>query len=334
MKLASLRPGGREGGGRDGTLVVVDGALTRCRRVPEIAGTLQAALEDWTRAAPALEAVAAALEAGEGESEPFAPERCAAPLPRAYQFADGSAYLNHVELVRKARGAELPDTLRSDPLMYQGLSDHFLGPTEDAAFGQEDWGIDFEAEIAVILGDVAMGAGEAEARAAIRLVVLLNDWSLRNLVPGELAKGFGFFQSKPASALSPVAVTPEALGEAWDGGRLGLPLRSSVNGDLVGAPDAGVDLAFDFGVLVAHAARTRRLMAGTVIGSGTISNRDPAAGISCLAEARMREILAGGQAQTGFLRFGDRVTIEMLDAAGRSLFGAIDQRVVEASSST
>lgn len=329
MKLASLKRGGR-----DGTLVVVATGLDRALPVPDIAPTLQAALDDWAELAPRLEDAARTLQADKTSGMPLDMSDLSSPLPRAYQWADGSAYLSHVELVRKARGAELPDTLRSDPLMYQGLSDHFLGPTEDAAFGQEDWGIDFEAEIAVILGDVAMGAGEAEARAAIRLVVLLNDWSLRNLVPGELAKGFGFFQSKPASALSPVAVTPEALGEAWDGGRLGLPLRSSVNGDLVGAPDAGVDLAFDFGVLVAHAARTRRLMAGTVIGSGTISNRDPAAGISCLAEARMREILAGGQAQTGFLRFGDRVTIEMLDAAGRSLFGAIDQRVVEASSST
>ena len=329
MKLASLREGGR-----DGTLVVVDEALERCRRVPEIAATLQQALEDWQGAAPALEAVAIELGSGERASEPFLPERCAAPLPRAYQFADGSAYLNHVELVRKARGAELPESLLHDPLMYQGLSDRFLGPTEDAAFGEEAWGIDFEAEIAVILGDVAMGAGEAEAREAVRLVVLLNDWSLRNLVPPELAKGFGFFQSKPACALSPVAVTPDSLGGAWDGGKLSLPLRSSVNGALVGRPNAGVDLTFDFGVLIAHAARTRGLSAGTVIGSGTVSNRDPDVGVSCLAEARMREILCEGEPRTPFLRFGDRVRIEMLDSGGRSIFGAIDQKVVASPSST
>ncbi len=329
MKLATLRDGGR-----DGTLVVVDSGLTRCRPVPQIAASLQAALEDWPRVAPDLEVAAAMLEAGAGESLPFEPARCAAPLPRAYQFADGSAYLNHVELVRKARGAELPESLRDDPLMYQGLSDRFLGPTEDAAFADDDWGIDFEAELAVIVGEVAMGAGQAEARGAIRLVLLLNDWSLRNLVPAELAKGFGFFQSKPASALSPVAVTPAALGEAWDGGRLSLPLQSFVNGRQVGAPNAGVDLSFDFGALIAHAARTRRLSAGCVVGSGTVSNRDPAAGVSCLAEARMREILDGGEARTPFLRFGDRVRIDMHDAAGQSIFGAIDQMVVSSASST
>ena len=327
MKLATLREGGR-----DGTLVVVDEALERCRRVPAIAATLQQALEDWHQVEAALIAVAAELDTGEGE--PFLAERCAAPLPRAYQFADGSAYLNHVELVRKARGAELPDSLRHDPLMYQGLSDRFLGPTEDATFAEEDWGIDFEAEIAVILGDVAMGASEAEARAAIRLVVLLNDWSLRNLVPAELAKGFGFFQSKPACALSPVAVTPDALGEAWDGGKLSLALHSSVNGVLVGTPNAGVDLAFDFGVLIAHAARSRRLSAGTVVGSGTVSNRDPDAGVSCIAEARMREVLGEGEPRTPFLRFGDRIRIEMFDSAGRSIFGAIDQKVVTCAGST
>ena len=324
MKLASLREGGR-----DGTLVVVDRDLTRCQRVPEIATRLQDALERWSEVEPALAGVAAKLASGEATTaERFDPSACAAPLPRAYQFADGSAYLNHVELVRRARGAEMPASFHDDPLMYQGLSDRFLGPCEDAAFADESWGIDFEAEIAVVTDDVPMGVDEATARVAIRLVMLLNDWSLRNLIPGELAKGFGFFHGKPANAFSPVAVTPNELGAAWDGGKVSLPLLSAINGEPVGQPGAGIDLAFDFGRLIAHAARTRALQAGTVIGSGTVSNRDPAAGASCLAEIRTREVLAVGRAQRPFLGFGDRVRIEMMDSEGRSIFGAIDQRVV------
>ena len=323
MKLASLRDGGR-----DGVLVVVDTSLARCVRVPEIAPNLQAALENWERAAPALGRVARSLEAGERQdAEPFDHAACAAPLPRAYQFADGSAYVTHVELVRKARGAEMPESFWTDPLMYQGLSDHFLGPSEAIMAADEAWGIDFEAEVAVIVDDVPMGIPAARAGAHIKLVTLLNDVSLRGLIPAELGKGFGFFHGKPASALAPVAVTPDELGDAWDGGKVCLPLISHVNGRLIGKPDAGIDMTFDFPQLIAHAAKTRRLGAGTVIGSGTVSNADRSAGSSCLAEVRMLESLAAGAPATPFLRFGDRVRIEMLDAAGRSIFGAIEQEV-------
>jgi len=323
MKLASLRDGGR-----DGVLVVVDTSLARCVRVPEIAPNLQAALENWERAAPALGRVARSLEAGERQdAEPFDHAACAAPLPRAYQFADGSAYVTHVELVRKARGAEMPESFWTDPLMYQGLSDHFLGPGEAIMAADEAWGIDFEAEVAVIVDDVPMGIPAARAGAHIKLVTLLNDVSLRGLIPAELGKGFGFFHGKPASALAPVAVTPDELGDAWDGGKVCLPLISHVNGRLIGKPDAGIDMTFDFPQLIAHAAKTRRLGAGTVIGSGTVSNADRSAGSSCLAEVRMLESLAAGAPATPFLRFGDRVRIEMLDAAGRSIFGAIEQEV-------
>ncbi len=325
MKLASLP------GGRDGVLVVVDRALTRCVRVPEIARHLQAALEAWPQAAPALARVAGALEAGErADAEPFDADACAAPLPRAYQFADGSAYVTHVELVRKARGAEMPESFWTDPLMYQGLSDHFLGPREPIVAADEAWGIDFEAEVAVIVDDVPMGLPPARAGAHIKLVTLVNDVSLRGLIPAELAKGFGFFHGKPASALAPVAVTPDELGEAWDGGKVCLPLVSHLNGRLIGRPDAGVDMTFDFPRLIAHAAKTRRLGAGTVVGSGTVSNADRAAGSSCLAEVRMIETLETGAPVTPFLRFGDRVRIEMLDGNGRSVFGAIEQEVVRA----
>lgn len=323
MKLATLKDGTR-----DGRLVVVDDALERCTPATGIAATLQAALDEWATAEAALQTLADRLNGGEIDSaEPFSGTICASPLPRAYQFADGSAYLNHMALVRKARGAEMPESLYTDPLMYQGLSDGFLGPCDDIAMADENWGIDFEAEIAVITDDVPMGVSPDRASAHIKLVVLCNDISLRNLVPGEIGKGFGFFQSKPASAFSPVAVAPAALGSAWDGARLHLPLRSFVNGAEVGHPDGGTDMTFGFDELIAHAARTRRLGAGTIIGSGTVSNRDRTAGSSCLAEIRMIETLEQGAPRTPFLKHDDRIRIEMRDTAGASIFGAIDQRV-------
>ena len=324
MKFASLKEGGR-----DGTPLLVDRALDHCLRLDGIAPSLQRILEDWDRLAPELDALSSRLDAGAAAAaEPFDPSACAAPLPRAYQFADGSAYVTHVELVRRARGAEMPPSFWTDPLMYQGLSDRFLGPREPVAVADEAWGIDFEAELAVILDDVPMGVAPEAAGKHIRLITLINDVSLRSLVPGELAKGFGFFQSKPASAFAPVAVTPDELGAAWNGARVALPLISRVNDREVGRPEAGVDLTFDFPRLIAHAARTRALSAGTVIGSGTVANRDAAVGSSCLAEIRMRETIEKGAPETPFLRFGDRVRIEMVDADGRSVFGAIDQRVV------
>ncbi|MBX3694025.1 MAG: fumarylacetoacetate hydrolase family protein [Steroidobacteraceae bacterium] len=325
MKLASLKSG------RDGRLVVVRGDLTRCVAADGIAVTMQDALDDWARVAPALAALAARLEAGTvASAQPFDPRACAAPLPRAHHWVDGSAYVNHVELVRKARGAELPASYWTDPLVYQGGSDDFLGPTDDAPFASEDHGIDLEAEVAVIVDDVPIGCAPEAAGERIRLLMLVNDWSLRGLIPGELAKGFGFYQSKPASAFSPVAVTPDELGAAWRDGKLHGPLVSQINGERCGAPDAGVDMTFSFPQLVAHCACTRRLGAGTIVGSGTVSNYDRSRGSSCLAEKRMLEQLADGQASTPFLRYGDRVRIEMFDAAGQSIFGAIDQRVVPA----
>jgi fumarylacetoacetate (FAA) hydrolase len=323
MKLASLRRGGR-----DGTLVVVSPDLARCAPVPEIAPTLQRALEGWRLAEPALRTVAAQLERGSIGSEPFAASVAAAPLPRAYQWLDGSAYLYHAELVRRARKAEMPQSLYSDPLMYQGGSDSFIGPTDDILVADEASGIDFESEVAVIVDDVPMGIAADQAAAQIRLVMLVNDVSLRNLIPPELAKGFGFVHGKPATAFSPVAVTPDELGSAWNGRTVALPLISSINGALFGQPNAGRDMNFDFPTLIAHAAKTRELEAGTIIGSGTVSNRDPAAGSACLAERRMLEIIEAGAPKTPFLKFGDRIRIEMKDAQGRSIFGAIDQRVV------
>lgn len=323
MKLATLREGGR-----DGTLVVVSRDLARCVPVPQAAPTLQAALDDWSEVCSELASVYRLLNEGEYPTAvPFEPSRAASPLPRAYQWADGSAYLNHVELVRRARGADMPASFWTDPLMYQGGSDGFLAPRDPILAASEDWGIDFEAEVAVITGDVPMGTPPERVGARIRLVVLVNDVSLRNLIPGELAKGFGFFQSKPASALAPVAVTPAELGTAWDGRRLHGPLTTHLNGALFGRPDAGVDMMFDFPTLIAHAAKTRSLGAGTIIGSGTVSNRDRATGSSCIAERRAIETIDNGAARTPFLRFGDRLTIEMLDADGRSIFGAIDQEV-------
>jgi fumarylacetoacetate (FAA) hydrolase len=324
MKLASLRSG------RDGRLIVVDDALTQYVPAGGIAPTLQDALDDWARCGPRLHDLYVALEAHQSkEAQPFDARECAAPLPRAYHWVDGSAYVNHVELVRKARGAEMPPSFWTDPLVYQGGSDDLLGPTDDALFGSEDWGIDLEAEVAVIVGDVPMGStpDDVRRRGDIRLVMLVNDWSLRNLIPNELAKGFGFYQSKPATAFSPVAVTPDELGEAWDGGRVQLPLVSQINGQPFGAPDAGVDMTFDFPTLVAHCAKTRNLRAGTIVGSGTVSNYDRSKGSCCLAEKRTLEQIEHGAPRTPFLKFGDRVRIEMFDARGRSIFGAIDQRV-------
>jgi len=326
MKLATLA-----GPGRDGRLVVVSRDLGRAVEVPRIAPSLQAALDDWAALEPALRQAAAQLERAEPSADDivvFDPAACAAPLPRAYQFADGSAYLNHVALVRRARGAELPAELLDDPLMYQGASDGFLGPLQPIEVADEASGIDLEAEVAVITDDVPMGISHAAALAHVKLVMLLNDVSLRRLIPNELAKGFGFFQGKPRSACSPVAVTPDALGEAWRDGKLHGPLCSSINGEELGHPNAGVGMQFDFGRLIAHAAKTRPLAAGTIVGSGTVSNQDRSTGSSCLAEVRTIETIEHGKATTGFLRFGDRVRIEMLDAAGCSIFGAIDQEVV------
>jgi fumarylacetoacetate (FAA) hydrolase len=324
MKLASLP------GGRDGRLAVVSRDLARAALAPGIAGTLQGALDDWARKRPALEALARELEAGRAASVPFNPAEALSPLPRAYHWVDGSAYVNHVELVRRARGATMPDSFWTDPLVYQGGSDDFLPPQADAPFGSEDWGIDLEGEVAVVTDDVPMGTDAAQARERIQLVMLVNDWSLRNLIPAELAKGFGFYQSKPATSFSPVAVTPDELGDAWRDARVHLPLLVQVNGEPFGRPNAGVDMTFDFGQLIAHAAKTRRLRAGSIVGSGTVSNVDRSTGSTCLAERRMLETLDRGKPMTPFLSFGDRVRIEMLDADGRSIFGAIDQRAVKA----
>jgi fumarylacetoacetate (FAA) hydrolase len=326
MKLAS-----RRAGGRDGQLVVVDTTLTRFAPVPDIAPTLQSALDHWEEVEPLLRGISTALNTGKvPDARPFDPKDCVAPLPRAFHWADGSAYVNHVELVRKARGAQMPPSFWTDPLMYQGGSDDLLGPHEDARFTSTDHGIDLEAEVAVVTGDVPMAVSPEDAAKHIRLVMLVNDWSLRNLIPNELAKGFGFYQSKPASAFSPVAVTPEELGGAWKGGKVHLPLYSFINEQPLGRPNAGADMTFTFPQLIAHAARTRRLGAGTIIGSGTVSNLDRTLGSSCLAEVRTLETLEQGAPKTPFLKFGDRVRIEMLDPAGGSIFGAIDQQVVKA----
>jgi fumarylacetoacetate (FAA) hydrolase len=334
VKFATLRDGTR-----DGRLLVVSRDLSSCAPAPASAHTLQKALDDWDAVLPKLQALSDELNGGKiaGTME-FNPRDCASPLPRAYQWADGSAYVNHVELVRKARGAEMPASFWTDPLMYQGGSDAFLGPLDPIRMADEAWGIDLEAEVAVVTGDVPMGAPPARAGAGIRLLMLVNDVSLRNLIPNELAKGFGFFQSKPSSAFSPVAVTPDELGAAWDGGRVHLPLVSHLNGQKLGEPNAGVDMTFDFPALVAHAAKTRPLAAGSIIGSGTVSNRgadggpgkpvaEGGVGYSCLAEVRTVETLRDGKPKTPFLKFGDRVRIEMFDAQGRSIFGAIDQTV-------
>jgi fumarylacetoacetate (FAA) hydrolase len=324
VKLATLRDGTR-----DGRLAVVGRDLALAVHPDGIARTLQSALDDWAAIAPRLTALAAELEAGRAAGAfPFDVSTAMAPLPRAHHWVDGSAYVNHVELVRKARGAEMPESFWTDPLVYQGGSDDLLGAVQDVPFASEDWGIDLEAEVAVVTDDVPMATDGAAARRHIKLVMLVNDWSLRNLVPAELAKGFGFYQSKPATAFSPVAVTPDELGDAWDGGKVHLPLVVHLNGRLLGRPNAGVDMTFDFGQLIAHVTKTRRLGAGAIIGSGTVSNCDRSLGSCCLAEVRTLETLAQGKPATPFMKFGDRVRIEMFDPAGRSLFGAIDQRVV------
>jgi fumarylacetoacetate (FAA) hydrolase len=342
MKVATYR-----NGTRDGALIIVSRDLRKM--VPAsavIAGleTLQQLLDDWDDLVLKVERVYAELnEIAEVERAPrfeiadFQASRAMAPLPRAYQWADGSAYLNHVELVRRARGAEMPASFWTDPLMYQGGSDSFLGPNDAIEMADEAWGIDLEGEIAVVSGDVPMGASAAEAAERIRLIMLANDVSLRHLIPGELAKGFGFLHGKPSTAFSPVAVTSDELGSAWRDGKLNLPLLASLNGKLIGKPNAGVDMAFSFPELIAHAAKTRCLGAGSIIGSGTVSNKGEdgptkpielgGVGYTCLAELRTVETLLEGRPRTPFLRFGDRVRIEMLDAAGHSIFGAIEQEI-------
>jgi fumarylacetoacetate (FAA) hydrolase len=324
MKLATLKEGGR-----DGTLIVVSRDLTRAVKASDIAPTLQRVLDDWGGLAPRLQALSDKLNAGEVPGAfTLDTAKLAAPLPRAYQWADGSAYVVHVELVRKARGVEMPPSFWTDPLMYQGGSDSFIGPTDDIEAGDEAWGIDFEGEIGVYIDDVPMSTTAQDARRHIKLVTILNDVSLRNLIPAELNKGFGFFHGKPATAFAPVAVTPDELGDAWDGARLNLPLISTYNGREFGHPNAATDLIFDFGQLIAHAAKTRHLEAGTVVGSGTVANRDASVGCSCIAERRTRETIDAGKPTTPFMKFGDRIRIEMLDKAGRSIFGAIEQKVV------
>lgn len=323
MKLGSLKEGGR-----DGTLVVVSRDLTRAVRASGVAETLQRALEDWANTAPRLNTLSDALNDGRAEGAfELDVEALAAPLPRAYEFVDGSAYLPHVERVRRARGAEIPESFYTDPLMYQAVSAGFYGPRDPVRVVSEDHGIDLEAELVVVTDDVPMAVTPKSAAAHIQLVGLVNDVSLRGLIPGELAKGFGFLQSKPRSALSPVFVTPDELGDAWRDNKLHLPLLTHVNGEWFGAPEAGVDMQFDFAQLVAHAARTRPLSAGTIVGSGTVANQDTSLGASCFAERRTVETLEHGKPLTPFMKFGDRVRIEVLDHDGRSLFGAIEQRI-------
>ena len=334
MKLASLKHG------RDGKLVVVSRDLKRMTSATAVAATLQAAIDEWATLSPKLEALYDALNADGKSGETFDEATCASPLPRAYQWADGSAYVNHVELVRKARGVEIPESFWTDPLMYQGGSDTFLGPREDIVFPTTTgWGVDFEAEVAVITDDVPFGVSVEDAGSHIKLLMLVNDISLRGLIPAELGKGFGFFQSKPSSAFSPVCVTPDELGDAWADTVLSLPLVSHYNGEIIGKPDAGIDMTFNFATLVAHAAKTRPLGAGAVVGSGTVSNKldggpgkhvsDGGVGYSCIAEIRMIETIQNGAPTTNFMAFGDRISIEMFEESGQSIFGRIDQTVVE-----
>ena len=322
MKLASLKSG------RDGQLIVVSRDLTRAVSAAAVAPTLQAAMDNWAECEPGLAALFDALQAGKVEGEfAFDTTRAAAPLPRCYHWADGSAYVTHVELVRKARGAELPESFWTEPLMYMGASDAFIGANEDVLAESEDWGIDFEAEVVVFTDDVPAGIKAQRARQHIKLVALVNDVSLRNLIPAELAKQFGFYQSKPQTSFTPVAVTPDELGDAWDGAKLHLPLITTLNGTRIGSPNAGLDMTFDFGQLIEHAAKSRALMAGTVIGSGTVANQGSPDGSCCLAEVRCLETIANGKPSTPFMSFGDRIEIEMKDKAGHSIFGKIDQRI-------
>jgi len=332
MKLATYRDGSR-----DGQLVVVSRDLQSAHYATGIAARLQQVLDDWNFLAPQLQDLYETLNSGKARHIfPFDPAQCMAPLPRAYQWADGSAYINHVELVRAARNAEVPRSFYEDPLMYQGGSDDFLGAMETAKFLSEEWGIDFEAEVAVVTGDVAMGATPDEALEGVRLLMIANDWSLRNLIPNELAKGFGFFQSKPATAFGPVAVTPDELGDAWEGGRVNLVLQSSWNGRKVGMCDAGPDMTFHFGQLIAHVCKTRNVRAGSIVGSGTVSNKGVTdasgktewpKGYSCIAEKRAIETIQDGKPSTEFMRFGDTIRIEMKGRDGQSIFGAIEQKV-------
>ncbi|KWT99596.1 2-keto-4-pentenoate hydratase [Vibrio toranzoniae] len=339
MKLAT-----KKNGTRDGLLMVVSRDLKQCVAATEIfyamhlAPTMQVALDNWDRVVPQLEELYTSLNNGHVTgSEVFAPQYCESPLPRAYQWADGSAYVNHVELVRKARGAEMPESFWVDPLMYQGGSDAFIGPRDNIEFANDDWGIDFEGEVAVVTGDVPMGASAKQAHDSIRLLMLVNDVSLRGLIPAELAKGFGFFQSKPSSAFSPVAVTPDELSEQWKGSKVHLPLISTYKDQPFGCPNAGVDMTFNFAELIVHAAKTRPLSAGAIIGSGTVSNKqgtdhgtsiaEGGVGYSCIAEVRMIETIRDGKPSTQFMSFGDSIKLEMFDAAGDSIFGAIDQKV-------
>ena len=324
MKLATYNDGSR-----DGQLVVVSRDLAQAHFATGIATRMQQVLDDWNFISPQLEDLFVTLNHGKARHAfAFEPRLCMAPLPRAYQWADGSAYINHVELVRRARNAEVPASFYTDPLMYQGGSDDFLGPCDDAYFASEAWGIDFESEVAVVTGDVAQGSDATQALDSIRLLMLVNVWSLRNLIPGELAKGFGFLQGKPATAFSPVAVTPDELGAAWRGGRVNLTLQSSWNERKVGLCEAGPEMTFHFGQLIAHVAKTRNLRAGSIVGSGTVSNKDWACGYSCIAEKRAIETIEGGAPKTAFMAFGDRIRIEMKGLDGQSLFGAIEQQVV------
>ncbi len=336
MKLASLK-----NNQRDGQLVVVSRDLKRCVAIPHIASTLQGLMDNWSTLASQAQEVYQSLNAGQIEdATEFDVSQCESPLPRAYQWADGSAYVNHVELVRKARGAEIPESFWTDPLMYQGGSDDFIGPQDDIPLPSDHWGIDFEAEVAVVTDDVPMGVSAENAGQYIRLIMLVNDVSLRGLIPGELAKGFGFFQSKPASAFSPVAVTPDELGEHWQDNKVHLPLLSHYNGELFGKPQAGQDMTFDFAQLVAHAAKTRNLGAGAIIGSGTVSNKqgteygtaisEGGVGYSCIAEVRMIETIRDGKPTTEFMKFGDTIRISMQDHHGQDIFGEINQQVVKA----
>ncbi|QCZ94199.1 fumarylacetoacetate hydrolase family protein [Salinimonas iocasae] len=322
---------------RDGQLMMVSRDLSKAYSLNDIAPTMQHALDNWAQVEPDLKKVYEQLNDNQLDAETFNPQRCESPLPRAYQWADGSAYVNHVELVRKARGAEMPESFWSDPLMYQGGSDDFIGPMEDIILPSDEWGVDFEGEVAIVTDDVQMQCSAEDAAQRIRLLMLVNDVSLRGLIPGELAKGFGFFQSKPASAFSPVAVTPDELGEAWKDGKVHLPLRTTYNGELFGKPEAGEDMTFNFAELVAHAAKSRNLGAGAIIGSGTVSNKqgtdhgsavsEGGRGYSCIAEIRMIETIRDGKPTTPFMQFGDKVHMEMLDTNGNSIFGAIDQQL-------
>jgi len=330
MKLATYKDGSR-----DGQLVVVSRDLSTAHYATGIATRLQQVLDDWNFLSPQLEDLFVTLNHGKARHAfAFDPKQCAAPLPRAYQWADGSAFINHVELVRKARNAEVPESFYTDPLMYQGGSDDFIGACDDIVVPSEKMGIDFEAEIAVVTGDVAMGTPPEQALEGVRLLMLANDVSLRHLIPAELAKGFGFFQSKPATAFSPVAVTPDELGGAWKGGRVHLPLQSTWNGKKVGLCEAGDEMTFHFGQLIAHICKTRNVRAGSIVGSGTVSNKDWSRGYSCIAEKRAIETIETGEPKTEFMQFGDTIRIEMKGLDGHSLFGAIDQQVRQGGGTT